>query len=338
MKTSSIQMTSGLNFLGLDAAAAELGIDVKPLLRKFKIDPGLMDKPEAFISTESWSDFLEFTAREFDCSNFGLLIAKHRPPLGFGVLAQLLKASPDVGSALVNGHRHVGIFTDLRWDLRVDSEHATVVRVDRLQLEGDKRQHKSLSIAQYFKLLKGLLGPQWRPGSIYFMFRPPKNIRHYKQFFEAPVYFGQEYDGIRFSASDLQIPISTHDADLLLIIEQHIATMERGKDDSLTSKVDLVIRQYLDSGVCSIELAASKMGMHSKALQRALKAENTTFKEMLSEARMQVAELYLSNSDIELIQLSDILGYSCPSALSRSFKKQYGVSPLHWRQAHTADG
>jgi AraC-like DNA-binding protein len=291
-----------------------------------------MDKPEAFISSASWSYFLEYTASQFDCSYLGLLIAKHRPPLGFGVLAQLIKACPDVGTALAKGHQHVGIFTDLRWDLRIYNELATVARVDRLQLEGEMRQHKSLSIAQYFKLLKGLLGPQWCPGSIYFMFSPPKNIRHYKQFFGAPVYFGQEYDGINFSASDLQIPISTHDADLLLIIEQHIATMERGKDDSLTSKVDLVIRQQLDSGVCSIELAASKMGMHSKALQRALKAENTTFKELLSEARMQVAELYLSNTDIELIQLSDILGYSCPSALSRSFKKHHGVSPQQWRQ------
>lgn len=72
--------------------------------------------------------------------------------------------------------------------------------------------------------------------------------------------------------------------------------------------------------------------MHRKALQRSLKAENTTFKELLSEARMQVAELYLSNSGIELVQLSNILGYSCPSALSRSFKKHHGVSPLHWRQ------
>ena len=245
----------------------------------------------------------------------------------------MLKASPDVGSALIKGHQHVGIFTDLRWDLRIEKEHATVLRVDRLQLNGEMRQHKSLSIAQYVKLLKGLLGPQWHPGAVYFMFSPPQNIRQYKAFFGAPVYFAQEFDGIRFPASDLQIPIPTHDPELLPIIEQHVATMERGKDDSLSSKVDLFIRQYMDSGACSIELAANKMGMHSKALQRALKEENTTFKELLSDARMQVAELYLSNSSIELIQLSNILGYSCPSALSRSFKKHHGVSPQHWRQS-----
>lgn len=332
MTITTTQMTSALNLLGLDAAAAELGVDVKPLLREFRIEPELIDKPEGFISSKSWGNFLESAASDFDCSYLGLLIAKHRPALGFGVLAQLLKASPDLGTALTKGHQHVGIFTDLRWDLSVDKEHATVVRVDRFQHDGDIRQHKSLSIAQYVKLVKGLLGAQWHPDSVHFIFSPPHDIQHYKQFFEAPVYFEQEFDGIRFPASDLQIPISTHDPDLLAIIEQHIATMDRDKDDRLSSTVDLYIRQHLESGVCSIEQAANMMGMHSKALHRALKAENTTFKQLLNEVRMQIAELYLSNSSIELIQLSNILGYSCPSALSRSFKKHHGVSPLHWRR------
>lgn len=331
METSNTPMTSSLNLLGLDAAAKELGIDVKPLLQKFRINPALMDKPEGFISVKSWGEFLEYTASEFGCSNLGLLIAKHRPPLGFGVLAQLLKASPDIGSALMSAHRHVGIYTDTRWDLRVDKEQAFVVRLDRSQYVGKMRQNESLSIGQYVKLLKGLLGPKWHPEAVYFMFRPPKNTQAYKQFFEAPVYFAQEFDGIRFLASDLQIPIPTHDPDLIPIIEQHIATMERGSGDSLSSKVDLFILQHMDSGACSIENAASRMGMHSKALQRSLKTENTTFKQLLGDARIRVAEFYLSNSDIELVQLSNILGYSCPSALSRSFKKYHGVSPQHWR-------
>jgi len=55
---------------------------------------------------------LEAAASEFDCSYLGLLIAKHRPPLGFGGLAQWLKASPDLGTALTKGHEHVGIFMD----------------------------------------------------------------------------------------------------------------------------------------------------------------------------------------------------------------------------------
>ncbi len=142
-----------------------------------------MDKPEVFISLKSWGDFLEFTANEFDCSNLGLLIAKHRPAPGFGVLAQLLKASTNIGSALVSGHRHVGIYTDIRWDLRINDEQATVVRVDRSQPKDEMRQYKSLSIAQYVKLLRGLLGPKWHPGSVYFMFRSPKITRPYKQLF-----------------------------------------------------------------------------------------------------------------------------------------------------------
>lgn len=191
-----------------------------------------------------------------------------------------------------------------------------------------------MGIATYLRLLKALLGPNWHPSSASFKCPapPPESAQYYRQMFGAPVYFDRELDCINLKASDLETPISTSDPELLAIIEQHIDSLEAPVDDDIRSQVNLVIRQLLDTGACTIEAVAGKLGLHSKSLQRALKNENTTFKELLSEARMQVAEFYLSNSQIELIQLADILGYSCPSALSRSFKKQHGISPLHWRQ------
>lgn len=72
--------------------------------------------------------------------------------------------------------------------------------------------------------------------------------------------------------------------------------------------------------------------MHPKKLQRVLRKDNTTFKDLLRKTRLQVAEFYLLHSKIGLIQLADILGYNAPSALTRSFKQEYGMSPQNWRQ------
>lgn len=335
MSPHNAPLTSPLNLQGLREAAAELGVSIDPLLVRHNIDPSLLDSFEGLIPAISVIKLMEDAAETFSCPHFGVVVAKYKVGLAWGVLTQLIKASPNVGVALQNCHRRLRVFTQSSlWDLRLSGDTASIVRTNRYPFRSPSTQLETLAIGNYFKLLKALIGPQWHPTSITLTrpAPPPASEKHYRQLFEAPVYFDREMDSINLKASDLQIPIATSDPELLAIVEQHIETLEAGAKDDICSQVNLVIRQLLDTGTCTMQVVAEKLGLHSKSLQRALQAENTTFKELLSEARMQVATFYLSNSEIELIRLTDILGYSDPSAFSRSFKKQYGLSPQHWRE------
>ena len=341
MSPQHVPLTSPLNLLGLREAAAELGVSVEPLMLRHNIDPSLLESFEGFMPAISIVELVEDAAETFNCPHFGLLAAKHRPGLAWGVLTQLIKASPNVGVALRNCHRRLKVFTQSSlWDLRVSGDTASIVRINRHSFRSPSIQVETLAIGSYFKLLKALMGAEWHPTSITLTrpAPPPASAKCYRQVFEAPVYFDRELNCINLKASDLQIPIPTSDPELLAIVEQHIATLEASTGDDICSQVNLVIRQLLDTGTCTMNVVAEKLGLHSKSLQRALQAENTTFKELLNESRMQVAKFYLSNSEIELVHLTDILGYSDPSAFSRSFKKQHGVSPQHWRQGLSQSG
>ena len=334
MNTTRIPLISSVNLLGMPAAANDLCIALEPLLERFGIDPSLIEKPEGFLSLQSFVNCLEAVASEYDCPHFALLIARHRPALGFGVLGQLIKASPNVGAAMRNSHRHLKLLSENSlWDIEVESGLATLKRSQRHTLAGKQQQMLSLSIAQYFQLLRSLMGPGWLPASVSFTFRPSAGRQEYKRFFQAPVYFDQEFCGIRFPASDLEHRIPTSDPDMLRIIEQHIDSFEQTVGDSVKDKVSLIIRQLLDTGACSVEAVAAKMDIHPKKLQRELRKENTTFKALLKTTRLEVAEFYLQHSEIGLIQLAELLGYNAPSALTRSFKQVYGLSPQHWRQS-----
>jgi AraC-like DNA-binding protein len=333
MTASRPVLIASFTLMGLRAAADELGVDPLPLLAKFDIDARLIDKTEGFISLNAFVSFLEAAALEFECPHFALLIAKHRPKLGFGVLGQLLKASPDVGTALRKAHRHVAIVTEnTRWDVLVEFGQASIVRYERHPLEQPQQQMLSLSIAQYYQLLKGLMGGQWRATSVSFSFPAPPDKQEYKRFFQAPVYFGEEHNAISFPESHLKYAIPTSDPELLEILKKHIETLEQDVGDNISDKVTLLIRQLLDSGSCSLESIAARLYMHPKTLQRALRQDGTTFKELLRKTRLEVAEFYLLRSQIGLVQLADILGYNAPSALTRSFKQEHGMSPQLWRQ------
>lgn len=338
MSPQNAPLTSTLNLLGLQEAADELQVDLAPLLLQHNIDLSLREAAGGYIPANSFVELLEKAAEAFDCPHFGLLVASHKPGLSFGVLNQLIKASPNVGVALHNAHRRVKVFTQSSlWHVRTSADTATIIRTNRYPFPSSSIQAESLGIGNYFKLLKDLMGPGWHPTSVVFTrpAPPPASVRFYRNMFESPVYFDREHSGINLKASDLQLPIPTSDPELLAIIKQHITTLESAAEDDIRSQVNQVIRQLLDTGTCTMQVVAGTLGMHSKGLQRALQEQGTSFKELLVETRLQVAQFYLSNSKIELIRLADILGYSDSSAFSRSFKKQCGLSPQHWRQEQT---
>jgi AraC-like DNA-binding protein len=339
MKTGEATLVSSVLLLGIASAARELGVSVIPALQKFGIDPALLDNSHGLLPLTALVEFLEYSAREFKCPHFALLINKHRPALSFGVLTHLLNASPNVETALVMGNRHAKLLNPARtWLLETGLHSAVVKRIDHSGYSDEMTQMLALTIGQYFKLLQGLMGPSWRATSISFIFPSPTDPKPYKQFFGTRIYFNQVFNSIQFPINDLRTPIHTHDPDLLVIIEQYLTGLESPQGDSLSSKVERVIGLAVGNNICTLQFAADSLGIHYKALQRELKAEGTTFRELLHGARMRYAKYYLANSAVDLENLANILGFSGASALSRTFKLESGLSPKHWRQQQTKLG
>jgi len=193
-----------------------------------------------------------------------------------------------------------------------------------------------LSIAQYYELLTALLGSELHPSAVHFIHKAPADDRAYRHLFKSPVYFEQAFNGLIFPEHYLQIPIPSYDPDLLVQIEKHIRELERRKYvDNINSDTRSFIHKTLGTSMCTLRSAATYLSVHPKALQRELKANDLTFKMILAETRQEIAEYYLEHSDMSLIQLSGLLGYSCPTAFSRAFKKQYKVSPKQYRVEHS---
>jgi AraC-like DNA-binding protein len=76
----------------------------------------------------------------------------------------------------------------------------------------------------------------------------------------------------------------------------------------------------------------------ARTLQRRLREEGTTFKQLLQDARMQTARWHLSASSIDINLLSATLGYTDISAFSKAFRVAHGISPLQWRKQQRSEG
>lgn len=325
--------------IGVKEAAAELSLDIAVRMEKVGLSPKLLLKPDGFISWPLFNDLLEMVAKEDHCHQVGLLIGKHQPAMQLGMLGQMMKLCPNVRTALEKGQQYNTVYSHtVYWEVSISSGFVYVSRKLRQAQRGIYGQSNSLGVAQVFKLLQVLCGTDWRPTSISFIHAEPDapTRKEYHRFFKVPVSFNQENDSIIFPEEDLQRPIASADSHLLGLIESHAEALQKefNIDNDLATKVRLLIRQQLNTSGCSINHVAQILQVHPKALHRQLKKRGYIFKQLLNEERHELAQYYLSKSNIRLMQLAEMLGYSDASALSRAFKNQCGLSPCDWKMLH----
>jgi AraC-like DNA-binding protein len=109
-----------------------------------------------------------------------------------------------------------------------------------------------------------------------------------------------------------------------------IARMNKGDDWVLK------VRNYLltcDSPGKSLNETAYALGVTVHTLRWHLYKNNTSYKQILLDIRMELACQYLQDTPLSLQQISYQLGYSQPANFQLAFKKYFKVPPGLWRNS-----
>lgn len=69
-----------------------------------------------------------------------------------------------------------------------------------------------------------------------------------------------------------------------------------------------------------------------RPLQRRLDASGMAFSDLVNEVRVERVQRYLDNPRHLVVAISQMLGYSAPSAFTRWFNGQFGMAPQKWRE------
>lgn len=327
--------------IGLRQAAHEAGIDLTDALRHVGWGKRILDHPEGYVSWVKWSKLLEFVAQEHNCQYFGLLIADHQPAIQLGLMGQIMRLCPDIGTAIAKAQEYGTTYSHtVYWETHFHGGFITLNRKLYHKLDGLSGQCSTLSIAQAYKAIAALYGSSWLPTEVKFVHKRPSSsvVRRYRDFFKVPVMFGQMQDSLTFPAVDFEQAIQTSNPQLLPIIESHAKEVQSqlNIEHSLFDKVRFLIRENLGQG-CDIHLISGILSIHPKTLHRRLGKDNLTFKQLLKEERDKLAVFYLTQSEIRLSELAETLGYSEASAMSRAFKQIHGISPNEFRKAKSPD-
>lgn len=100
---------------------------------------------------------------------------------------------------------------------------------------------------------------------------------------------------------------------------------------SITEKVRNLLNRDVGHGMPQAEEIANLLHVSTTTLRRHLMAENTSFRRLKDECRLEAALHYLSCPELTNAQIAEKLGFDEPSTFFRAFKKWTGETPGNYR-------
>jgi AraC-like DNA-binding protein len=172
---------------------------------------------------------------------------------------------------------------------------------------------------------------QARAREIWFIHEPLAPISTYRSHFNATLRFGQSMNGLFFNDEDFDLSLPDSDPQLYEIATSFIEHRFPSSAATLSTRVHSIIARLLMEGNCTHERVTSALGLHPRTLQRRLREEGESFEAIRDSVRRDVALRYLQQPNVPLVRVTEILGYSETSVLSRSCHRWFSASPRQLR-------
>jgi len=162
--------------------------------------------------------------------------------------------------------------------------------------------------------------------------RPPEPQAAYEAYVGARVEVGTKHRLI-FSAADAQRPFLMANAALWKTFEPELRRRltELNADATMSERVHSCLLEALPAGQATMASVANKLAVSTRTLQRRLRSESTSFQQVLSTTREQLARHYLARSSLSCAEISFLLGFADPNSFFRAFYGWTGQTPESMR-------
>ena len=321
----------------ISSTIEQLGGNPDTVFKAVGFDPQVISITDALIPFSQYRQLLAKAAEVTDCERFGLLMSESLGPQSLGVVGLSMQPFRDVGTA----------FELLAKFLHLHDQHGTVTLeplgnysrigylMDDLAAPG-AAQVIDVSAALGHNLLKTLIGFDVRAVRYEFPYPEPADLSAYQVLNTKELVFNTESFGFLVDRKYLEIQIPNSNPHLAKLRREYMQRLEVRAGKRMGDKVELIVKDLLSSGECTLEAVAVLFNITPRTLQNKLRSEDTCFHDIVEQVRKTMALHYLKNSAMDLTNIALLIGYSDSSAFSRSFRRWYNIAPSQWRKSEQA--
>ena len=214
-----------------------------------------------------------------------------------------------------------------RWELRVTDN------VPQLSIVNDFALAAAVSIARQ------LMGKDTVLDEVHLQHAAGPDTREYARTFGgATLRFGMRRNALVFTREYLDCPLMLAHPGLLAAFEAQADVMLEHvhRSEGIRGRVRQLLLQRLGREQWSVGELAQQLALSAATLRSRLRAEGTSYGEILQDVRFDLAEEYLTDRRIGIAEISSLLGFSQVSAFYRAFRRWLpGITPREFRRTPT---
>lgn len=335
----AIDTTKAVYAIKLVEVLAELGRPVDTVLRAAGFGSVVPADRDLALPISDYVAAVETAvSANQDLVDLGFRVGAATTPLEHGVLGYALLSCPSLRDSLERYVRYQYLQGPLL-TITLDASGSTaamiaVPRAGRWRLS---------AAAHRFIVQEWLIGwNQWcqlisRSGSFFehvsLGYPATGTERYYEAHLGCTVSFDNAETTALFPARRLDLPLEYADDSIAALCAVQCERLL----DVLSLRPGLVTeihRQLTNSpaAVPGMDEMAARLNVGTRTLRRQLKAEGTTYQDVITDFRLAMARRYLAETTLPVSEVADLVGYADPTNLYRSFREHLGVTPGNFRR------
>ncbi len=310
----------------------DLGLGVDTILSKSEIN---LEEVEQTMPASKFGYFLEQLCAQVNDNRLGLKVGFQSPLSTLGIVGQIYQSCETFEQVLLKMKQYIEVLDNLNTYTYQISDNKIIH-----QTIGDDNFRKMFPVAERqivehnigfsIRCKREYLGRDIKPIEIWSPYQKDGNTDILENYFECKVHFGKPFMAIILPVEMLKWKVPTASPEALMLYENYCKSFLMQKS-SWSLKVKNCIWAQFQINVPTLSLVAKQLSVSERTLQRYLQEDKSSFQSILDQMRLEMAKLYLKQSNMSMVEISDRLGFEVVNSFNRFFKAKTGTNPLSFR-------
>jgi AraC-like DNA-binding protein len=313
------------------------GLDRSSMLQATSLSEDQLNDGRLLIDVNRFEDLYRHVSMNLRDSNIGFKFGQIFEADRWGVLGYIALTSQSMVAAMEAQYKFQSLSGNMGAPLQLN--HGAVTTLQWVPAYNCSHHLPEQIITGLVSLARILTNNnKYTPSSVFFTQKAHGDKASYTHYFNCPVNFSAEFNGIIMSNQELNSSLTKSDFELNQVLIQHAQSMLAHQTFSSPMEVikDYVIKT-LPTHVPDIEEVAKYLNLSVRSTQRKLHDYGTSFSQVLDAIRKELALTYLRQTHNSALYVSERLGFSEQSAFQRAFKRWTGTTPRRYRMSTLAD-
>ncbi|MEO5925783.1 MAG: AraC family transcriptional regulator [Bryobacteraceae bacterium] len=313
------------------------GIPAADFWQGIIVDPSLLESPNARLPGSVVERIWDQAVRLSGDQDLGLHTAENFNPGALNLLGYVILSCRTASEVLGRLAQYSALLNDgLR--VRIVKEGAQTIcrfevatNFDNYLLRSPRHALETMACGTLVTLRR-LTSTEMKPLRVAFQHPEPASTTEHLRIF-GNVAFGQPETAMEFRSADLDGTLLSANPVLLDMFDAQAKQLlnQMEQRGPVSRKVlDFLVRR-ITVAVPTLDEVAAELGMSERTIQRELRVENTSFRQLIEDTRKEIAMQHLAQPGASASEAAFLLGFSEPSAFTRAFRRWTGSAPTQFQ-------